>query len=529
MAGRRQPRAKIRREHLALAAASIEAERRRGPLDDPVRWAEAVLRVSLWSKQRQIIYAVRDHRRVAVRSCHGVGKTFVAAVLAAWWIASHPPGSAFVVATAPTLRQVRSIFWRELGRAHAAGRLPGRLNQAAEWWIGDRLVALGLKPADSDPTSLQGIHARFVLVIVDEAAGVPSALWDAASSLTANEESRLLAIGNPDDPGSRFAAVCRPGSGFHVIGISAHDSPNFTGEEVPDGVRPLLVSPVWVRERAAEWGPASPMYVARVLGEFPDSASDSVVPLSWVLACQRDPISADLEAAWGRTMPVELGVDVGAGGDLTAIFARHGPRAEFLWRGQTPDAAEVAGRVVDGIRATGATRVKIDVVGIGWGVAALLRELRDREGVHRAEIVEVSVAQEALDSRRVVRLRDEIWWEVGRELSRTQGWDLRAVDDTTVAQLIAPRYVLDSSGRIKVEPKEATKARLGRSPDDADALLLAFYEPVGPFTDAPFVYGATVCPKCRDVYIWSKGGFCWHCGNPAPPDDPYADRLPPIA
>ena len=254
MAGRRQPRAKIRREHLALAAASIEAERRRGPLDDPVRWAEAVLRVSLWSKQRQIIYAVRDHRRVAVRSCHGVGKTFVAAVLAAWWIASHPPGSAFVVATAPTLRQVRSIFWRELGRAHATGRLPGRLNQAAEWWIGDRLVALGLKPADSDPTSLQGIHARFVLVIVDEAAGVPSALWDAASSLTANEESRLLAIGNPDDPGSRFAAVCRPGSGFHVIGISAHDSPNFTGEEVPDGVRPLLVSPVWVRERAAEWG-----------------------------------------------------------------------------------------------------------------------------------------------------------------------------------------------------------------------------------------------------------------------------------
>jgi hypothetical protein len=526
MDGRRQPRKKIRREHLTLAAAAIEAEQRRGLLDDPVLRASTVLRVFFWSKQREIAYAVRDHRRVAVRSSHGVGKTFVSAVLAAWWIASHPPGTAFVVTTAPTFRQVRSVFWRELGRAHAKGQLPGRLNQAAEWWLGDRFVALGLKPAAADPMAFQGIHARFVLVIIDEAAGVPAALWDAASSLISNEESRFLAIGNPDDPSSHFAAVCRPGSGFHVIGISAFDSPNFTSEEVPADLRPLLVGPTWEGERAAEWGLASPMYIAKVLGQFPDSASDSVIPLSCVLACQRDPISAEIEAAWERNTPVELGVDVGAGGDQTVIYARYGPRAELVWRGQTPDAAEVTGHVVDAIRTTGATTVKIDIIGVGWGIESQLQELRG-EGVHRATIVPVSVSQTPYDPNRFVQLRDEIWWEVGRELSRTQGWDLRSVDDTTIAQLVAPRYATDSRGRIKVEPKKATKARLGRSPDEADALLLCFYQPVVPYADPAFVYGVVPCVKCGDGYVWSKGGWCWHCGNPAPPDHPYADRLPP--
>lgn len=68
-----------------------------------------------------------------------------------------------------------------------------------------------------------------------------------------------------------------------------------------------------------------------------------------------------------------------------------------------------------------------------------------------------------------------MWWEIGRELSEDKAWDLTDIGDMTIAQLTAPRYGLDSSGRIKVEKKDETKKRIGRSPDDADALLLAFY------------------------------------------------------
>ena len=85
---------------------------------DPVLWAANEARVHLWSKQREVIESVRDNRRTAVHSCHNVGKTFTAAVTAAWWIASHPPGEAFVLSTAPTAPQVKALLWREIGRLH---------------------------------------------------------------------------------------------------------------------------------------------------------------------------------------------------------------------------------------------------------------------------------------------------------------------------------------------------------------------------------------------------------------------------
>jgi hypothetical protein len=76
-----------------------------------------------------------------------------------------------------------------------------------------------------------------------------------------------------------------------------------------------------------------------------------------------------------------------------------------------------------------------------------------------------------------MNLRAELWWELGRGLSESQGWDLSAMDnaDTTVAQLLEPRWDVDPKGRIRVEPKDEIRKRLGRSPDNADALLLAFY------------------------------------------------------
>jgi hypothetical protein len=44
-------------------------------------------------------------------------------------------------------------------------------------------VAYGRKPADYDPAAFQGIHARYVLVIIDEADGVPKSIFDAVDAL----------------------------------------------------------------------------------------------------------------------------------------------------------------------------------------------------------------------------------------------------------------------------------------------------------------------------------------------------------
>lgn len=117
--------------------------------DDPVGFCNQVLSDHLWGRQAEIATAVRDHRRVAVPSCHGAGKSFLAARLAAWWIACRPPGEAFVVTSAPTFAQVRAILWREIGRAHRAGKLPGKVT-LTEWRMGQELVGFGRKPADME-------------------------------------------------------------------------------------------------------------------------------------------------------------------------------------------------------------------------------------------------------------------------------------------------------------------------------------------------------------------------------------------
>lgn len=470
----------------ALALAEAEQATDHPYLHDPVGFIRDVLGEHVWSKQAEIAEAVRDHRKVAVPSCHESGKSWLCARLVAWWLTVHKPGEAFVVTSAPTTPQVKAVLWREINRAHRAGNLPGRTN-LTEWYIGQEIVAYGRKPADYDPTAFQGIHARYVLVVLDEACGIPETLWHAANSLVANESGRILAPGNPDDPGSYFKKVCDPDSGWVVIPVDAFETPNFTGEPVPDILRESLVSPIYEAEMRAEFGEEGATYLSKVRGQFPSDNPDGVVPLSWIRQCQpdRETIAAGLppEKAYAPDdlLPVELGVDVGAGGDETVIRERRGMVAGRTWRYRTPDSTQAAGYVMQAIHETGATRVKVDTIGVGWGVVGRLRELRvkddDGERGHGAEVVGVNVGEASTDPKRFPKLRDQLWWEIGRELSRQQAWDLSAVDERTVAQLIAPTWKPDSSGRHQVEKKADTIKRLKRSPDDADALLLAYYAP----------------------------------------------------
>lgn len=462
-----------------LAVRAVKARRaERAPrvnphVTDPVGWITNVLGEHLWSKQRQVVESVLAHRKTAVPSCHEVGKSWLAGRIVAWWLSVHAPGEAFAVTTAPTAPQVRAILWREIGRAHRKGNLPGRVNQT-EWWINDEMVAFGRKPADTDPAAFQGIHARRVLVVIDEACGVPEDIWTAANSLVANEHGRMLAIGNPDDPGSYFARVCQPDTGWSVVSIDALESPNFTGESIPDDLRELLVSPIYEQEMRVEFGEDGATYLSKVRGRFPSDNPDGVIPLSWIRRCQNIDLAAYVP---DDLLPVELGVDVGAGGDETNIRERRGVVAGRVMRHKTPDPEVASGHVMQMIRDTGATRVKIDIIGIGWGLAGLIRKACREAGLD-VEVIGVNVGEASTQPKRFPKLRDQVWWEIGRELTREGAWDLSALDETTVAQLIAPTWQPDSSGRHKIEPKADTKARIRRSPDDADALILAYYEPL---------------------------------------------------
>ncbi|MFJ8345032.1 LAGLIDADG family homing endonuclease [Streptomyces sp. NPDC094153] len=311
--------------------------------------------------------------------------------------------------------------------------------------------------------------------------GINKQFWTAANAIATGEHCRIVAVGNPDDPGSYFARACASGR-WNVIRISAFDSPNFTDELVPDDVRPMLVSQAYVDDMKAEFGEQSPTYISKVLGEFPSDADDGVVRLSAIRACAQ-PRDTEPE----QDGPVELGVDLGAGGDETCIRERRGPLVGREWRTREKDPVKVVAKILEVIRETGATTVKVDSIGIGWGIVGSLREKRE-QGMHAADILGVNVSEKSSQPDKYARLRSQIWWEIGRQLSEDGAWDLSKLDEDDrerlVTQLTAPKYTLDSSGRIVVEPKEDTKKRIGRSPDNADALLLAFYAAPGGFNEA---------------------------------------------
>jgi hypothetical protein len=499
-------RLKVLREKTAQLAAlrarraAIRAKRYRA---DPVAWvAECVTMrevaefggqgwTGVWSKQREILDALqagragdKTRRRVAVKSCHGVGKSYVAAIVAAWWLAVHEPGEAFVVTSAPTYAQVRAILWRYIRQIHKKAGLPGRVNQT-EWSIDGEMVGFGRKPADHDEAAFQGIHAPHVLVILDEACGIPAQLWIAADALTTNVGCCILAIGNPDNPASYFKEVCDPlsqiGGLWHHIRISAFDSPNLTGEFVPPKVAAMLVSADWVAEKLIEWGNDNPIYISKVLGDFPSQNPMAIVRYEDVMACRvSEPRTAE------EKTPVALGVDVGGGGDLTVIRERRGMVAGREWESNSDRPEDLAPLVIDAINLTGARVVNVDSIGIGYGLCGELRN-RGRLGEHKAVIVEVNVAEKANNPVIYANKRAEIWWTIGRELSKDGAWDLGArVDDTmtgaylvsdrTLAELVEVRWKQDAAGRILVEKKDEVRERTGgRSPDHADALLLAFY------------------------------------------------------
>lgn len=439
---------------------------------DPVHWGSEVLREQWWSVQRQIIEAVRDHRRVAVRSCHGAGKSFIAARVVAWWLSTHTAGRAAAVSTAPTGHQVKAILWKEINQAHKKGQLPGRTN-LTEWYIDGQLVGMGRKVNDYEPTSFQGIHApEGVLVVYDEACGVSEELFRAGASMASNESSRQLAIGNPDVSDSYFAKLFEPESGWYPIHIDGLLTPNFTDEDVIKEVAGSLIDASFVEDIIRDYGEDSPVYRSKVRGEFSEDSSDGVVPFSKLSACRY--LQPNMVG------PIDLGLDVGASvdGDATIIRERRGNYAGKEWELHTDDAEEIVGTAVRAINETGATRIKVDVIGVGFGIAGHLKALRS-EGAHGAKVIGVNVGERASQPHRFPNLRSEIWWEVARRHCLEGTWSLADLDEKTQKDLIAPRYRTDARGLTVVEPKEETRKRLKRSPDHADALNLAFYEPHG--------------------------------------------------
>lgn len=440
-------------------AAAVTPEEARGVLDrcasDPDWFYENILGETLWHKQREIAFSVRDNKRTAVRSCHGAGKSFLAARIVLWWEFSHP--GAIAVTTAPTYRQVQKVIWQEIRRSYKKAKYPlGGECLTTELRLDDGWYAFGL--STDDPDAFQGIHSYTgrVLVVLDEASGIPRDLYPAFDGVTTGDKCRLFMIGNPTDPYSAFADEFKQ-SDVAKFKIDAFHTPNLIEQRE---VIPGLVTQNWVDDKKKRWGEDHPLYVSRVLAEFPEGGDKTLYPLSWLERAQQTDYKPTNSAE------VELGVDVARyGTDESVIAYRKGKRVRIFKTIRKADTMEVTGEVIKAYRQLNASIAKVDVVGIGAGVVDRLIE----QGFN---VAPMGAGEASSDPERFGYMRDEWYWGFREAIENTEV-DLDS-DEELLSQAARIQYGTDSKGRIKVESKDKMKGRGLSSPDRLEAVLLAW-------------------------------------------------------
>jgi len=437
---------------------------------DPVGWISE--RTFIWSKQMEICESVRDHRYTAVRACHGPGKSFIAGWIACWWIATHD--DARVITSAPSGNQVKNILWQEIRRAHRRAGLDGYITQGEipEWKMNGEVVGFGRKPADyvdadQAATSFQGIHAEHVLVILDEASGIPDWLATATENLVTNEFSRVLMIGNPDNPNSYFARMSKPGGGYNAIRITAWDLPAYTGEPVPDEVARRLTGKLWVEERRRRWGEGSVLWTSKVEAEFPNVSEDTLFTPSVIAAG----IAAVRRARGLGT----AGMDVARlGADETVVYWNRSGNVRLKAAWSKFDTMETVGKYIglwaaesqDGVIPGAVPPTSIDITG-GTGAGPF-----DRLREQGYPVSPFNASEKAYNPTKFLNRRAEVYWEA-KEAMEDGAIDIDAADEDLQQELLEHKFKRNSSGRVQIESKDEVARRLKRSPDRADAFVIS--------------------------------------------------------
>lgn len=432
------------------------------------------LNPKLWPKLQEICYSVRDHRTTVVPSGHGVGKSFITAKIALWWLIFNVPSK--VITTAPTWTQVESVLWGEIRASIANSKFPlmdPKQVLQTEIKLGPDHFAQGISTTESvsqrefGSTKFQGFHSPNLLIVMDEAAGVDRSIHTAVKTLVSGEHNRILMIGNPTSPTGPFFETCMSSSA-NKITISCLDHPNvLKGQELIPGA----VTVQWLEDRKKEWGEESPLWKAKVLGEFPDETEDTIIPLSWCVSA----IKTIVEPSQSRVLgidPARFGDDKSVGYEVTNNTAR------LVFNTSKEDTMQLSGRLVN--IQEDYDLIYIDGTGVGGGVVDRTKEVLNsalddskRKG---SKVVEIHNGSKANNPERFFNLVSEMYWNL-RERLRPDGEEWMKIklpdDDELHNQLSGRKYTFSSNGRIQIESKDDYKKRTGKSPDKADALVLA--------------------------------------------------------
>ena len=452
---------------------------------DPVFFVQHVLQEPLFRKQGEILRSIKSEPFVSVVGANGTGKDWTAARAILWWLMVYKEG--IVVVLAPTHRQVQDVVWKEVRVGFTAAMnngkpLGGTIAKVPRWEINDRRFAVGF--ATDSEFNIQGYHSPKLLLVITEAHAVEDSHIDAGMRLN---PSRVLMTGNPfTNSGKFYNSHHSERDLWKTIEISAFDTPNVITKT--DDV-PGLVSYSQVERRKLELGEDNPMYIGSILGKFPETLDDTLIPLS----VARKAIGRQIKPEG----TVTLGVDVAReGSDKTVVVRRQGSQARIIWSVQGYDTQQVAGFIGRYMLDNPTTEEErgycvIDSVGLGAGVYDALAT-----GNYTYELQEFKGGGKAIDSERFKDRNAEAWYsirealldddlDIGQSCSQFPNCKCKqtatgcgSVNDDNlerlVAQLASRQYTIEGDRRIKLESKDNLRKKGKRSPDEADALAMTY-------------------------------------------------------
>ncbi|WP_286080635.1 AAA family ATPase [Parablautia intestinalis] len=446
--------------------------------DDPVAFLEDMLDMECDDWQAEVAADISEHPKVAVKSGQGVGKTALEAGLIIWFIVCRPYSK--VVATAPTMQQLYDILWAEIDKWLRSSMVSNLLTwtKTKVYMNGDSERWFATAKTATKTENMQGFHEDHMLFVVDEASGVADCIMEAILGTLTGEDNKLLLMGNPNRiDGVFYDAFNKDRDKFKTHTVSSRDSKRTSRDNIA-----MLES---------KYGKDSDVCRVRIDGQFPKGALDSFISLETVeLACSKDNRirQADIDAA--KTL--HIGVDVARfGDDKTVITPRVSARVFEFRKFSKKDTMETVGNVIACCkeymrRFPGVKKcmIKVDDSGVGGGVTDRLKEVIRGEKLPYM-VIPVNNGSAATDEY-YFNLGAQMWGHIKELLesnfsNKMQGKNDVQIelpnDEEMVKQLSVRKYHMTSKGKIQLESKDEMKKRGLGSPDTADSLSLALYEP----------------------------------------------------
>lgn len=402
-----------------------------------------------------------------MKASKGPGKTATLAWLAWNYLLTRPHPNISAVSISSS--NLRDNLWKEC----AIWRNKSKLLQVAFEWTAERIfnkehratwfmsARSWSQAADKEQlgNTLAGLHSEYVMALMDESGGMPPAITQSAEGIFSGaREAHIVMAGNTNSlEGALYDACVRQKGLWKVVVINGDpDDPN----------RSTRVPLEWARQMIASTpgGRESPFIKVMLLGEWPKASINALLgPEEVEAAMGRKYQQYDIDAA-ARI----LGVDVAReGDDASVIFPRQGLVAfkPHIMRNVTGIVG--AGQVARVWKDWDVDACFVDNTG-GFGASWI-----DNLSLLNRSAIPVGFAESAQD-RRYANRRAEMYFKAAEWIK--SGGALPQ-DDDLVGELCATTYTFKGDALL-LEPKDIIKAKLGRSPDKADGLVLTFAEPV---------------------------------------------------